>query len=150
MKFKDAVIRTKGLTGAYCPGLQALKKADRNRVECKNTRSLTGSINLDETLKDSHAHKPRWDYGIGVKVTKRTDRAIWIEVHPASHHHIDEVLKKHRWLKRWLAFSAPLLNQIDAEFAWIASGKVSIPVNSPLRRKLNAQGIQFAGEHLRL
>jgi hypothetical protein len=150
MTFKDAVIGTKSLTNAYRPGLQGLREIDRNRIDCKNPRSLRGSNNLDEALKDAHAQEPRWDYGIGVNVNRGTDRAIWIEVHPASHHHVDEVLTKHRWLKGWLASSAPLLNQIDAEFVWVASGNVSIPPNSPLRRKLDARGVRLAGARLHL
>ncbi|HKI19271.1 MAG TPA: hypothetical protein VKA15_15400 [Isosphaeraceae bacterium] len=150
MKFKDAVVETKGLTHAYPPGLRSLREVDRKRIKCKNPRSLRGSVDLDEALKDANPDDPRWDYGIGVEVNGGTDRAIWIEIHPASHHHINEVLKKHRWLKGWLTSSAPLLNQMDAEFVWIASGKVSIPPNSPLRRKIDAQGIRFAGQWLRL
>ncbi|MFI5454742.1 MAG: hypothetical protein ACHRXM_04765 [Isosphaerales bacterium] len=150
MRFKDAVTGTEGLTDAYCLGLQGLKEADRNRIKCRNTRSLSGSVHLDEALKDTNPDDPRWDYGIGLSADRRTDRVIWIEVHPASSHHIDEVLKKHRWLKEWLATLAPLLNQMGAEFVWIASGKVSIPPNSPVRRKIDAQGIHFAGERLSL
>jgi hypothetical protein len=150
MRFKDAVIGTKGLARAYRPGLQGLREVDRNRIRCKEPRNLSGSVDLDKALKDSRTQEPRWDYGVGITVDKKTDRVIWIEVHPASSHHIDEVLEKHRWLKGWLASSAPLLSRMNAEFVWIATGKVSIPRGSPQRRRIGALEIQLIGQHYQL
>jgi hypothetical protein len=147
MTFKDAVIGTEGLASAYRPGLQGLREVDRNRITCKNPRSLTGSVDLDEALKESHPHDNRWDYGVGIAIDKKTDDVIWIEVHPASSHHIEEVLKKHRWLLGWLASSAPLLGQMNAKFVWIATGKVSIPQGSPQRRRIGELDIHLAGQH---
>jgi hypothetical protein len=148
MQFRIAVTQTPALHGAYFPGLQALKKADRSRIRCRNASSLKGSVNLDQTLEDSHPNAPRWDYGIGVTATPEIDHVIWVEVHPASSHHIQEVLEKHRWLKEWLAASAPLLKGMDAKFVWIASGRVAMPPDSRQRKTIALKGIQFAGKRL--
>ena len=150
MRFKDAVEKTVDLAEAYMPGLQALKSVDRDRIQCKNTRNLTGSVDLDEALRDSNPNDPRWDYGIGVRKTQNSDRVIWIEVHPASSSHIQDVLNKFGWLRQWLTSSAPCLKTISTDYVWIASGKVSIPPNSPQRRKLAAQGIRFVGNRLQV
>jgi len=150
MHFKDAVAGTAGLAEAYSPGLQALKRTDRQRINCENTRNLAGSIDLDGTLSDSYANAPRWDYGIGVRSSRRSDTATWIEVHPASSRHVQDVLNKLAWLKCWLESSAPLLKQITSEYVWIASGSVHLPANSPQRRRLSAQGIRFAGTRLQI
>ena len=150
MRFKDAVEKTDGLAKTYKPGLQALKRVDGHRIQCRNTRHLTGSIDLDGALRDSHPNDPRWDYGIGVRRTQNSDCVIWIEVHPASSSHIQDVLKKLEWLKEWLGSSAPRLKTISTDYVWIASGEVSISTNSPQRRKLAAKGIRFVGNRLQV
>ena len=150
MRFREAVEKTEGLAEAYRPGLRALKNVDRGRIVCRNTRNLAGSVNLDEALSDSHPNDPRWDYGIGIRNSRGSDRVTWVEVHPASSSHVQDVLSKFAWLKQWLKSSAPLLNGILAEYVWVASGSVHIPPNSPQRRKLSSKGIRFVGERLRV
>ncbi len=150
MRFKDAVEKTDDLAEAYESGLQALKSIDRRRIQCQNPRDLTGSVDLDGALRDSHPNDPRWDYGIGVRETRGSDRVIWIEVHPASSSHIQDVLSKFRWLRQWLTSSASWLNRLSAEYVWIASGSVRLPKNSPQRKKLAAQGIRFEGNRLQV
>jgi hypothetical protein len=150
MRFREAVEQTEGLAEAYRRGLGALQKIDRGRIQCRNTRNLAGSVNLDEALADSHPNDPRWDYGIGIRNNRGSDRVTWVEVHPASSSHVQDVLDKFAWLRRWLASSAPLLNGILAEYVWVASGSVHIPPDSPQRRRLALQGIRFAGKRLRV
>lgn len=155
MHFKKAVEKTKSLADAYRPGLQALKDVDRRRIECENTQILAGSVDLDGALVDSHPEDPRWDYGIGICKGRNPDRVIWVEVHPASSTHIQDMLNKLDWLKRWLAASAPLLKKMTDEkkektYVWVASGRVHLLPNSPQRRKLAARGIHFAGSRLRV
>lgn len=153
MRFKNAVQATKGLAGAYRPGLQALAPADHKRISCKDTRKLAGSVNLDETLKQAQPNEPRWDYGVGVARGPR-DRAVWVEVHPASSLHVDEVIKKRRWLRRWLEDKAPAIEAITPRraeaYLWLASGKVAFQKNSPQSRRLAEAGISHPCEHVDL
>ena len=150
MTFRDAVTGTNGLTHAYRDGLQALKATDRPRIRCADPRKLTGSVDLDHALSDSHPNDPRWDYGIGVRNRRRSEVVIWVEVHPASSRHIQNVLDKLSWLRRWLASSAPLLDQLPRRFVWVASGKVALPRDSQQRRRLAAEGISLIGQRLSL
>lgn len=150
MRFEGAVKKTPSLTEAYRPGLRALKRVDQKRIICGDATDLAGSVDLDDALSDSHPNDPRWDYGIGVRTSRGSDRVSWVEVHPASSSHIQAVLNKLAWLKEWLASSAPLLERIPAEYVWVASGSVQIPPNSPQRRRLSAKGIRFAGRRLRV
>lgn len=145
MTFQDAVARTSALKHAYQKGLQGLRSTDRAKITCAKTRDLTGSINLDEALAMACPHDPRWDYGIGVRKNGRSEYIVWVEVHPATARGAGEVCEKHSWLKQWLAASAPLLNGMDSQCVWIASGKVALPDSSPQRRKLAAKGIRFVG-----
>jgi hypothetical protein len=105
----------------YCTGLGALEPTDRQRISCRNTRLLTGSINVDAALRASQPTASRWDYGLGYGSGRR-ERAIWVEVHPASSHHIDDMLKKLTWLRTWLRDEAPRLRKLDSgEYHWIST-----------------------------
>jgi hypothetical protein len=133
------------LASALKDGLQALPQSDRGRIECKNPRALAGSVNVDAALKEALSNAPRWDYGIGVHIDKKNDCVIWIEVHPASSRHINDILSKLQWLKSWLKTEAPQLEALPREFVWIASGAVAIQPGSPQRKKLAENGLVFAG-----
>ncbi|MGH7454202.1 MAG: hypothetical protein ACRENG_22805 [bacterium] len=145
MKFRERVQATPALAKTLKNGLQALLPDDRGRIECKNPRALAGSVNVDAVLKEVLPNAPRWDYVIGIHIDKNSDRVIWIEVHPASSHHINDVLVKLQWLKNWLKTDAPRLDELPREFVWIASGMVAIPPGSPQRKKLAERGLVFAG-----
>ena len=150
MGFKAAIRSTPGLEQAYRPGLQAIRTADHDHISCGSTRTLTGSADLDGALAVLLPDDPRWDYAVGLKPRADREKVIWIEIHPASSHHVDEVLKKFTWLKGWLRTHALQLNAFPPEFVWIASGSVALRRGSPQIRKLAAQGLRFAGGHLHL
>lgn len=150
MHFRKAVAATEALQDAYREGLQALKRADRERIRCDNPRDLTGSVNLDEALATSLPNDPRWDYGIAVRKRKGGEHVIWLEVHPATSRGAEEVRRKHSWLVEWLKSSAPLLKRMTGRYVWVASGRVAIPLHSPHMRRLAAQGIHFARRTLEL
>lgn len=124
MSFERAVRGVAEIVDAYHPGLQALKRSDRNQVVVSSTASLAGSINLDDFLQAARPNEYRWDYAIGLKCATRREIAIWAEFHPASSSHLDEVFKKHGWLKKWLATSARELQKISRDFVWVATGRV--------------------------
>jgi hypothetical protein len=150
MRFKQAVENTGGLEETYRLGLQALQRRDRSHISCRDSRMVTGSVDLDSALATTLPNDPRWDYGVGVTAQTKSESVVWIEVHPASSHHVDEVLHKLDWLKNWLRTRAPQLDVMPREFAWVASGQVALQANSPQRRKLAAEGIRFAGSRLQL
>jgi hypothetical protein len=143
MDFETAVNRTPGLPGCCRPGLQALPAADRSRITASDPRRIRGSVNLDAALSASRPSEPRWDYGIGLPEGRNSDQAVWVEVHPASSRHVEEVLNKHRWLRHWLESEAQELERISRHFVWLASGKVSFPASSPQRRLVAQAGIRF-------
>jgi hypothetical protein len=90
MTFKEAVEATPHLGAvAFHNGIRALAPADRDRIECARTRNLSGSVNIDSTLRPHFPNTRRWDYAIGYR--RGTDTVLWIEVHPASQGDISEV-----------------------------------------------------------
>jgi len=119
---------------------------------------LTGSIDLDSALagEAEHANEPRWDYGIGYKPKRAEERAIWIEVHPASTSNVREVISKANWLRTWLRDNAPQLALLTIgdgpvrPFVWIATARIQIPRNSPQARQLAIAGLDMPRKALRL
>ena len=102
MRFQDAVASADDVRESYRPGLQALLKRDRNKLSCKNTRKISGSLHLDAAVEGLYPNQPRWDYGVGIKTTEIRDRAIWLEIHPADAHEVQRVIEKRTWLRNWL------------------------------------------------
>lgn len=143
MAFKQAVENTPGLERAYRSGLQAIRNRDHSHVSCRNPRTITGSVNLDSALARTLPNEPVWDYGVGLKPPSKEEKVVWIEVHPASSHHVDEVLAKLRWLKTWLRAHAPQLRAFPPEFVWIASGSVALPATSRQSRMVASAGLRF-------
>lgn len=131
--FKSIVQAIPAIAGAYREGLQALESKDAGKVKPQNPRKLSGSVYLDKCLKTTNPHDARWDYAIGY-----SEKAYFVEVHPANTSNVDEVVKKKKWLDVWLKTNALDLKAMMAGtgYYWIASGKVAILPNSPQARKI--------------
>lgn len=159
MKFREAVEdASPPVNDAYRAGIQAMENRHRPLVECGDSRRLAGSINLDKALaqEPGHANAPRWDYGIGYSPERGPERAVWVEVHPATTKEVSAVIRKLQWLRGWLNDDAERLRHMTnvtdpgLRFVWIASAGVRIPGNSPQARQLSAKGIGKVRRHLSL
>jgi hypothetical protein len=146
--FKEAVESTAETTDAWQPGLQALTRSDRQRVEVNNSRRLTGSVCLDTALQEDYPSDPRWDYGIGYK--NNVESVYWVEIHPANEGAVETVLSKLAWLKKWLKERANDLDSLQKQFVWISSGKTSFTQSSPQAKRCASQGIKVAGRKLNI
>ena len=90
--FEAAVRSTPEVASHLRPRLKALRGTDHQRISCREPRKwLT---------------EPVWDYVVGVVDKDASERAIWVEVHPATAGEIGSVLKKLAWLKGWLRVNA--------------------------------------------
>ena len=144
MTFQQAVVQTADLgASTFRYGLQALGN-DSNKVHLANTRSLVGSVALDNALRATYPNAPRWDYGVGIKKSAR-DSAVWIELHPASTSDVATFLNKLDWLRNWLKNRAPKLHELTASqsFHWVATGGVHIRQGSRQARQLHMAGLSL-------
>lgn len=150
LTFADAVNACpQPVAAALHKGKQALKKAHRAQVECRDETRWTGSIELDEALKSDpeHANASRWDYGLGYQSPNGLESALWVEVHSAETGEVSTVLRKLRWLKDYLPANCPELWSLTAQtpenlrFVWVASGRYAIPSNAPQLRALRTAGL---------
>lgn len=144
MSFEAAVKATPSVRDAFQKGLRALRKAHRDRVDCRDPRRISGSLDLDSACASSRPNDHRWDYAIGlVQARGRADRVFWVEVHPASSRHVDGIIAKVVWLKRWLEEEAPRLEALPREFVWVASGAVTLPPGDRKRNLLAQHGVRL-------
>src|SRR3989304_1255796 len=136
MTFQQAVVQTTDLgASAFRYGLQALGN-DSSKVQFASTRSLVGSVALDNTLQAKYPNDPRWDYGIGLKKSAR-QTAVWIAVHPSSTTEVRPGLGKLEWLKNWLkkrALSVKKLTDVGG-YSKVAPGGVYSRQGSPQARR---------------
>lgn len=135
------------VNGAYRRGKQAFENKHRGLVTCDDPGRLTGSIDLDSSLKKELPNDTRWDYGLGYKPSRGGEQAIWIEVHSATTGEVTKVLEKLQWLQDWLNGEAELLKRLtdragkDIRYVWIASGRIRIPSHMPQAKRLNQNGL---------
>lgn len=133
--FKAAVEAAPSIAHAYQPGIQALMPADKKRLVAAEI--VTGSVALDDALRDRFPNANRWDYGIGLPAG-RAEQVLWLEVHHAASGETERVLKKLQWLRGWLREEAPMLKRLPAKFIWLLSN-VESPNDRRRRQKLAEQ-----------
>lgn len=149
-RFAAAIAATPSIQNTHQPGLQALQKADRDRILDKPL--ATGSLALDEALVKADPDGNRWDYGIGLPpLHGRGESVVWLEVHHAASGEADTVIKKLEWLKIWLREQAPRLDALPRKFVWQLSNVERHP-NDRLRRNRLAErhGLRRVEGKLRL
>jgi len=141
--FEAAVRATPGIAGAFCNGLQALKGEHRSAMKLKTTQCRwRGSVDLDASLAVRYPNDARWDYALGYGYENRPDGVAYVEVHPASSHDVDAVIRKKEWLTSWLARSAPNLRRLTAGgFHWVAVGNIRFRAGTPQHTRVAQNGI---------
>ena len=132
-KFRTAVKNTSHVSNAYCVGLQAFKKSDRQKINLGNTSLCEGSVDIDTTVTRLYPQANRWDYCLSYK-----GEAFFVEVHSANTGEVSTVLRKLQWLKDWLHAHAPSINALKAKpnaYYWIQSDSFHIPATSSQYRQ---------------
>lgn len=147
-RFETAVARADGpLSGAWKPGLEALSRTHRVRVQAHRPRALTGSVDLDGALAQGEPNAARWDYGVGYRHRDGVECAHWIEVHPATSKHVSAILSKLRWLKTHLKRNAPELAAMTGgpgrgpAYVWIHTGYDRVLRTTRVRRVFAEEGL---------
>jgi hypothetical protein len=151
MTFQTAVQRTRHLERSYQPGLQALRRDDREHVDVENPRSLAGSVDIDTALQHIAPNASRWDYAIGYRHANRREEVIyWLELHAASDGEVGPVIRKARWLLDWLSTDGSSLRNFDREVVWVSTGATTFTLSSPQRKRMAQVGLQHRGRVLRI
>jgi len=143
MKFENAVRATVEIGACYEPGLRAVAGAYRTKLLASRTQCRwRGSVDIDAALAARCPNDPRWDYAVGFGYDRRPDGVAYVEVHPATSDHVDDVIRKKNWLTTWIARCAPALRSLTVGgFHWVSTDGVHIHPGSPQSRKLALCGI---------
>ena len=139
MSFVDAVRNAPEIAECLKAGLQALG-SNRYKVKADATRSITGSVDLDECLAQRYPNAIRWDYVFGYK-----DRFYYVEVHQGRASEIENVIAKLDWLRQWRKQAATNLEDLKdrSTYHWISTGKIesAFAKNNRYRRILRQKSI---------
>ena len=136
MNFTDAIQNAPEIAQCMRNGLQALGR-NSNKIVVRETRDLSGSVDIDTCLVKQYPNDPRWDYVFGYK-----DRVYYVEVHPAENtRKVGEVTAKLEWLKQWRKLSAPSLEDLESQstYHWISTGKTASSIKRGKYRQILAQ-----------
>lgn len=142
LTFKEAIEATVDVKNCYCQGKQAIPNAERSKVELSNPRNCGGSLFIDNCLisQGLYPNDNRWDYAIDYN-----GEVYFIEVHTAKTDEVSTVLRKLKWLKKWLISSAPEIKALQAKktpYYWIQSNGYHISPNSRQEKLLNQNGLK--------
>jgi len=150
---EQAVNATPHLKGKWKRGLQALRAEDKPHIKAADTRSITGSVDVDSALMHlpEHAQANRWDFAIGYQHEDRTQECLyWVELHTASDSQVDVVLRKLQWLLCWLEGDGKALKAFERDFVWVSSGATHYTLNGPQRRAFVDLGLRQTGGVIRI
>lgn len=151
MTFKQAVENTPSLGGAYCEGLQALRKQDAKHINAEDTRAIRGSVDVDAANLATEPQANRWDFGIAHQHTNRKEEVVyWVETHTASNSEVGCVLKKAAWLQNWFKGKGKRLAAFEKDIFWVSSGATSFTLSAPQRKQMAQLGLRSAGRMLNI
>lgn len=142
--FQVAVEKTEEVKNGFCVGKQAIKNADRDKIDTADSKKLQGSLDIDGQVKALYPQEPRWDYALSYD-----DRIYYFEIHSAETSQINKVVNKVRWLKNWLKTKATEINKLpkaEHPYTWVSSGRYAILPTSKDKMKLSVEGIVIANK----
>jgi len=148
---EQAVNATPHLNGKWEKGLQALRPEDKPYIKAADTRAITGSVDVDTALVRVDPNANRWDFAIGYQHEDRDSECLyWVELHTARNSQVDVVLRKLRWLLRWLAGDGKALDKFERDFVWVSSGRTDFTLNGPQRRAFADLALRQTGGSLQI
>lgn len=142
--FQKAIESTEEVKDGFRAGKQAVKGADRDKVDAAVKNKLQGSLDIDSQVEALYPHEPRWDYALSYD-----DKIYYFEIHPAETSEVDKVVNKVRWLKSWLRKKATEIDKLpkaEHPYIWIQSGRYAILPTAKEKMKLSVAGIATANK----
>lgn len=142
--FQVAIESTEEVKGGFCAGKQAIKNADRSKIDATDKNKLQGSLDIDNQVKALYLNEPRWDYALSYD-----DKIYYFEIHPAETSEVDKVVSKVKWLKSWLKTKGTKIDKLpkaEHPYTWIQSGRYAILPTAKEKKKLSVAGITTANK----
>jgi hypothetical protein len=108
-------------------------------------RTVFDSLNLDGATSAEYPNANRWDYIVAVRATRTL---VAVEPHSARDDEIATVIAKKQHSSRVLRDHLKEEWRISA-WIWVSSSRVKFSKMDPALRRLNQNGIRFAGSIIR-
>ncbi len=142
---KAALNEKSRLRNLVQPGMAAFANVDLKLIAKEQRTRIGDSLDLDAAAKDEHPESNRWDYIVSIPDLKEL---IGIEPHSAKDSEISVVIAKRRHATQYLRNHLQGGYRVTRWF-WVSHGTVSFSKMDRARRRLDQNGIAFAGRMLR-
>ena len=144
-QLKAALNEKSPLRDLVQPGMAAFAKVDFKLIAEDQRTRIGDSLDLDAASKDEDPGSNRWDYIVSIPDLKEF---IGIEPHSAKDSEISVVIAKRKHAIQYLRKHLQDCYRITRWF-WVSHGTVSFSKMDRARRRLDQNGIAFAGRMLR-
>jgi hypothetical protein len=141
----SALNETSRLLDLVHEGLAAFARVDVKLIAEDQRIRIGDSLDLDAATKQEHPQANRWDYIVSIPDLKEF---IGIEPHSAKDSEISIVIAKKKHATEYLRSHLRNGCRITRWF-WVSHGTVSFSKTDKARRRLDQNGIAFAGRTLR-
>ena len=127
--FREAVEATPDVETGYREGIEAFGEY-KSKIKVPEPSKIDGSLDIDGTTVKLYPTENRWDYALCYD-----SEVFYIEVHPARTCEVSKMIEKLKWLKSWLVYKAPKINELTTKakqpYYWVQSSKCDIPRHMP-------------------
>src|SRR5262245_16344741 len=145
MSLNSALIEESRLREHVHNGCDAIAGVHRGLITDELKQSIVDSIDLDSATYTEYPNANRWDYVLGVRANATL---VAVEPHSARDDEIATVIAKKQHSSRILLAHLKREWRVSA-WIWVSSGKVKFSKMDPAIRRLNQNGIRFAGRIVR-
>jgi hypothetical protein len=108
-------------------------------------RTVHDSLDLDAATSAEHPEANRWDYILSVRAN---DNLVGVEPHSARDDQVTTVIAKKQHSAQVLRDHLKAGSRVSA-WIWVSSGRVKFSKMDPAIRRLDQNGIRFAGTIIR-
>lgn len=145
MSLNKALIDESSLRQYVQNGCGAVAGEHRGLITDELKQTVLDSLNLDVATSAEHPGANRWDYILAVR---RRNTLVGVEPHSARDDEIGTVIAKKQHSSRVLRSHLKNDWRVSA-WIWVSSGKVKFSKMDPAIRRLDQNGIRFAGRIVR-
>jgi predicted PhzF superfamily epimerase YddE/YHI9 len=142
---RAALLETSRLHDLVRTGMAAFARADLGLIAEDQRIRIGDSLDLDAASRVEHPDTNRWDYIVSIP---DREELIGIEPHTAKDAEISVVIAKKKHAAQYLRNHLKNGCRI-ARWFWVSHGTVGFSKMDRARRRLDQNGIKFAGRLLR-
>lgn len=141
---RDALTDSSILQSRVHDGIAAMENSHRVYLAVDIRGGFGDSLDMDTSLQPAHPAENRWDYLLGHTPTRKL---IAVEPHSAKEDQVSTIIRKRTAAKQQLVPHLKAGRRVD-KWIWVASGSVQFSAFDKQIRRLDENGIEFAGKQV--